>query len=139
MAAAISCKKESSDLHQEGGQEIASHKVPKTIYGRNVESHESTRQQVPSSLLTKHEDRIAGKKFTSKGHCNLIHIISYVPGDANSDVKAVVDKEWKKLETISAWQMEKVTSKKELFLEAQKKTKIKFTLLHWMYVIFPKR
>ena len=50
-------------------QEIASQKIPKkTIYGWVcfVESHESTRQRVESSLLTKQEDRIAGKGFTSK-------------------------------------------------------------------------
>ena len=36
--------------------------------------------------------------------------------------------EWKKLETIPAWDLEKVKSKKEVILEAQK---TKSTLLHW--------
>ena len=31
-----------------------------------------------------------------------------------------VDKEWKKPETIPAWQLDNVTSKKEVILEAQK-------------------
>ena len=36
------------------------------------------------------------------------------------DAEAAVDKEWKKLETIPAWQLEKVKSKKEVILEAQR-------------------
>ena len=36
------------------------------------------------------------------------------------DAKAAVDKEWKKLETIPAWQLEK-KSKKEVTLEAPKR------------------
>ena len=36
------------------------------------------------------------------------------------DAKAAVDKEWKKFETIPAWQLEKVRSKKEVTKEAQK-------------------
>ena len=39
------------------------------------------------------------------------------------DAKAAVDKELKMLETIPAWQLEKVTSKKEVILEAQRETK----------------
>ena len=34
------------------------------------------------------------------------------------DAKAAVDREWKKLETIPAWELKKVTSKKEVILEA---------------------
>ena len=36
------------------------------------------------------------------------------------DAKAAVDKEWKKLETIPAWNLEQVKSKKEVMLEAQR-------------------
>ena len=44
--------------------------------------------------------------------------------------KAAVDKEWKKHETIPAWQWEKVKSKKEVILEAQRiKKKVNFTTL----------
>ena len=42
-------------------QEIASRKIPKTIYGCTRESHESTRQRVESSLPPKHKDHIASK------------------------------------------------------------------------------
>ena len=43
------------------------------------------------------------------------------------DAKAAVDKEWKKLETIPAWELGKVKSA----VEAHKETKRKSTLLHW--------
>ena len=36
------------------------------------------------------------------------------------DTKGAVDKEWKKLETLPAWQLTKVRSKKEVTQEAQK-------------------
>ena len=39
------------------------------------------------------------------------------------DAKAAVDKEWKKVETILAWQLGKVKSKKDDFLEAQRDEK----------------
>ena len=35
------------------------------------------------------------------------------------DAEAAVDKEWKKLETIPAWDLEKSRAKKEVILEAQ--------------------
>ena len=47
-----------------------------------------------------------------------------------SGAKAAVDKEWKKLESIPAWQLDKVKSKKEVILEAQRdKTKVHFASL----------
>ena len=39
------------------------------------------------------------------------------------DAKAAVDKEWKKLETIPAWQLKKVKSKKDVIKEAQNNNK----------------
>ena len=43
------------------------------------------------------------------------------------DAKAAMDKEWKKLETIPELQVEKVKSKKEVILEAQRdKKKVHF-------------
>ena len=44
--------------------------------------------------------------------------------------EAAVDKEWKKLETIQAWQLEIVKSKEEVFLEAHRdKKKVHFATL----------
>ena len=46
------------------------------------------------------------------------------------DAKAAVDKEWEKLENLPAWKLDKVKSKKDVILEAQKeKTKEHFATL----------
>ena len=46
------------------------------------------------------------------------------------DAKAAVDKEWKKLKTIAASQLEKVISKKEVVLELQRdKREVHFATL----------
>ena len=75
MAASMPCKRkaQTSTTKVVAKHEIASQKIPKTIYGCIVESHESTRQRVESSLPTKHKDHIAGKVFTSVTHYNLVH------------------------------------------------------------------
>ena len=39
------------------------------------------------------------------------------------DAKAAVDKEWKKLETVPAWNLEQVKSREEVILEAQRDKK----------------
>ena len=46
------------------------------------------------------------------------------------DAKAAVDKDWKKLETIPAWQLEKVKRKEEVILDAHRdKKKVHFATL----------
>ena len=63
-------------------------------------------------------------------HCNLVHKFLPMPQAMKiPDVKAAVDKEWKKLETIPAWQLEKVKCKNEAILEAQRDRR-KSTLPH---------
>ena len=48
--------------------------------------------------------------------------------------KVAVDKEWKKLETIPAWDLRKVKSKKEVILEAQRDNmRVHFASLMDMY------
>ena len=66
-------------------EEVASQMISKTMYGCTVES-----------LLTKHEDRIACKGFTSMTHYNLVHKFVPMPQAMKIPVaKAAVDKEWK--------------------------------------------
>ena len=116
MAPAMLCKRkaQTSTTKVAAKQEIASPKIPKTIWDCIVECHESTRQRVESSLPTKYEDRIAGRGFTSVIHDNLVHKFIPVPQAMKiPDAKAAVDREWKKLETIPAWELEEVKSKKE--------------------------
>ena len=109
----------------------ASQKVPKTEYGCIVGSHESTRPRAELSQPKHHEYHILGKVFTSLTHCNLVHRFIPIPqAKKNPDAKAAVDKEWKKLETIPAWQLYKLRSKKEDILEAQRdKKKVHFASL----------
>ena len=62
---------------------------------------------------------------------NLVHKFILMPLAMKIlDAKAAVDQEWKKLETISAWQLEKVKSKKGLFSK-HKETKKK---VHFCYI-----
>ena len=103
----------SSGLQTTVARPNSSSKVQKTKYACKVESHESTRQRVEPSPPEYHEDPIAGKGFKSMNHCNFVHIFIPMPQDAKiPDAKAAVDKEWNKLETISAWQLNEVKSKK---------------------------
>ena len=67
------------------------------------------------------ENRNAGKGFTSMIHDNLVHkLILMHQATKTPDAKAAVDKEWKKLETVPSRELEKVKSKKEVVLEAQR-------------------
>ena len=103
-----------------GARLQAPNKVPKTKYACTVEAHESTRQPLEPSLPKNHEDHIAGKGYNSMTHYNLAHMFILVPQAMKlRDAKAAVDKEWKKLETIPAWQLEKGKSKKEVKRKAQ--------------------
>ena len=52
-----------------------------------------------------------------------MHKFFHAPSDEIPDAKAAVNKEWKKLEKISAWQMDNVRSKRNGILEAQKEKK----------------
>ena len=65
------------------------------------------------SLQSKvHDGLIAGKRFTSMAHYSLVHKFIPMPQVMKiPDAKAAVDKEWKKLETIPAWDLRKVKSK----------------------------
>ena len=111
---------------------IASEKFPKTVHRCIVEPHESTRRRVESSQPKNHEDHhIAGKGFTSMSQDNLVHKFIPMPQVMKIlDAKAAVDKQWKKFETIPAWNLEKVKSKKEVILEAQRdKKKVHFATL----------
>ena len=67
-----------------------------------------------------HEDHIAGKGENSLQHYNLVH--NFIPMPQAMKIpaaKAAVDKEWEKLEKISAWNLAKVKSKKQVIDEAR--------------------
>ena len=124
MGAAMPCKKGTKKYcspQETEARNCESNKIPKTRHECIVEAHDSTRKRLESSLPKDHEDHIAGKRKNSMTQYNLVHKFIPVPQAMKiPDAKAAVDKEWKKLGTIPAWQLEKVKSKEEVFLEAQK-------------------
>ena len=62
----------------------------------------------------------AGKGENSLQHYNLVHKFIPMPQAMKIPAaKAAVDKEWEKLEKISAWNLTKVKSKKQVIEEAR--------------------
>ena len=85
-----------------------------------LEADESTRMRMGESLPNHREDHIAGKGENSLQHYNLVHKFIPMPQAMKiPEAKAAVDKEWEKLEKISAWNLTKVRSKKEVIDEAR--------------------
>ena len=85
-----------------------------------LEADESTRLRMGNSILQHHEDHIAGKGENSSQHFNLVHKFIPMPQAMKIPAaKAAVDKEWEKLEKISAWNLTKVKSKKKVIDEAR--------------------
>ena len=97
----------------------ASNKI-KTRLPCILEASESTRMRMEESLPTHHEDHIAGKGENSLQYYNLVHkFITMRQAMKILAAKAAVDKEWEKLEKISAWNLTKVKSKKRVIDEAR--------------------
>ena len=85
-----------------------------------LEASDSTRLRMGESLPSHHEDHIAGKGDNSLQHYNLVHKFIPMPQAMKIPAaKAAVDKEWEKLEKISAWNLTKVRSKQEVIDEAR--------------------
>ena len=88
-----------------------------------MEAHESTRKRFESFYPKNHEDHIAGKGYKSMSDYILVHKFIPMPHAVKiPNAKAAVDKEWK-IETIPAWQLDKVMSKRGVILEAQRDNK----------------
>ena len=86
-----------------------------------LEADESTRMRVGNSEPPNHhEDHIARKGENSLQHYNLVHKFIPMPQAMKIPAaKAAVDKEWEKMEKISAWNLIKVRSKSEVIDEAR--------------------
>ena len=81
---------------------------------------ESTRLRMGVSLLIHHEDHVAGKGGNSLQHYNFVHKFIPMPQAMKIPAaKAAVDWKWEKLETVLAWNLTKVRSKKEVIDEAK--------------------
>ena len=85
-----------------------------------LEANESTRMRMGHSEPSNHEDHIAGKGENSLQHYNLGHKFIPMPQAMKIPAaKAAVDREWEKLEKISAWNLTKVKRKKKVIDEAR--------------------
>ena len=85
-----------------------------------LEADESTRMRMGNSIPHHHEGHIAGKGDNSLQDYNLVH--TYIPMPQAMKIpaaKAAVDKGREKLEKISAWNLTKVKSKKQVIDEAR--------------------
>ena len=97
MAPAMPCK------IVKNGRSARSNKI-KTKLACILETDESTRMRMGNSEPHNHEDHIAGKGENSLQHYNLVHKFIPMPQAMKIPAaKAAVDKEWEKLEKISAW------------------------------------
>ena len=128
MAPAILCKrsKNNQNLVTRGkSNEI------KSKFACILEASESTRLRMGESLPNYHENQISGKGENSLQQYNLVHKFIPMPQAMKIPAaKAAVDKEWEKLEKISAWNLTKVKSKKEVIDEARTKgAKVHFASL----------
>ena len=83
-----------------------------------MESNESTRMRMGNSEPPNHEDHIAGKGENSLQHYNS-QIYSYASRYENSSSKSSSGQGMGKLEKISAWNLTKVKSKKQVIDEAR--------------------
>ena len=131
MAPAMPCKRQPSIVKTSAKSKTGNENEFKPMYDCVVESHKSTRHRAESLQSKNHEDDIAGEGFTSVTHYNLVHKFIPMPQAMKiPDAKAAVDKEWKKLETIPAWDLEKSRARREVILEAQRdKKKVHFATL----------
>ena len=97
------------------------------------EARESTRLREGESLPHHHQDNIAGKYDNSLQYYNSVHKFILLPQAMKIPAaKAAVHKEWEKMETIPAWNVMKVRSKKEVIWSMKQRRKAqKFITPHW--------
>ena len=119
MAPAMPCKTCKKSKY---GKTRSKHNDFKSKFPCILEASESARMRMEESLPNYHEDHIAGRGSNSLQHYNLVH--KFIPMPQATKIpaaKAAVDKEWEKLEKISAWNLTKVRNKSEVIDEARTK------------------
>ena len=117
VAPTMPCKIMKKYCGSDGSNKIKNKTCYETAYGK---------------FITKSSRRpYCRKGNNSLQHCNLFHKFIPMPQAMKIPAaKAAVDKEWEKLEKISAWNLTKVRSKKEVIDEARTKgVKVHFASL----------
>ena len=85
-----------------------------------LEADESTRMCMGNSIPHNHEDHIAGKGENSLHHYNLVHkFFSYASSYENSGSESSGGQGMGKMEKISAWNLTKVKSNKQVINEVR--------------------
>ena len=93
-------------LYQKTDKAMASE--AKSRFDCFIEAHESTRQRKESVTKKIHEEHIAGKGQNSVLHYNSVNkFIPVLQAMKIPDAKEAVDWQWKKVETIPAWDVKK--------------------------------
>ena len=96
------------------------------VFWKLVNLQERRRESLPNH----HEDHIAGKANNSLQHYNLVNKFFPLPQALEiQQQKVAVDKECEKLEKISAWNLTKVRSEKEVSMKQGRRAQ-KFILPH---------
>ena len=128
MSLAVLCKTSRKCKH--GATRGKTNEI-KSKLARTLEVSEFTRLRVEESPPSYHEDHIAGMGDNSLQHYKLVHKFIPIPQAMKIPAaKAAVDKKWEKLEKISAWNLRKVRSEKEVIDEARTKgAKVHFASL----------
>ena len=128
MAPAVPCKTSKNSQHGETRGKTIDFK---SKFAYILEASDSTRLRMEESLPNYHEDHIAGKGDNSLQHCNSVHKFIPMPQAMKIHAaKGAVDEKWEKLEKISAWNLTRVRSKKEVIDEARTKgAKVHFASL----------
>ena len=117
MAPALPCKTSKKSKH---GETRGKTNEFKSKLACILEASQSTRLRMEESLPNYHEDHVAGRGDNSLQHYNLVHeFILMHQAMKIPAAKAAVDKEWEKLEKISAWNLTKVRNKKRVIDEAR--------------------
>ena len=125
VAPAMPCKNMKKNCGSGGSNKI------ETRLACILEADDYTRLRMGESLPNHHEDHIAGKGDNSLQHYNLDHKFIPMPQAMKIPAaKAAVDKEWEKWEKISAWNLTKVRSKKQVIDDARTRRAQKFILHH---------
>ena len=114
VAPAKPCKIMMKNCGSDGSNKI------KTKLACILEADEFTRMRMGNSMPHHHQDHIAGKGENSLQHYNLVHkFILMLSSYENSCSKSSGGQGMGKLEKISAWNLTKVRSKKEVIDEAR--------------------
>ena len=134
MAPAMPCKGWFISESRKWCRAMTKQRISKQCMVVQWNSHQSTRQRVECSLLTKHEDRIAGNGFFSLTHYHLVRkLIPDATSDEDSGCKSCSGKEMEEDPNDSSLEVGQSQVQKVGYSGSTKRQN-KSSLLHWKNV-----